>query len=120
MSVRCKLPLFLKVLSSSALPFISIGGLAWTLLGSRKNSKPRVREMVDSKRAGDSPVSAARFVCLCVENLTTGEQKNSSKCFPFRTVFQIEINFQLRDVPPLTLLFIGGRLLLLFTFPWCL
>ena len=32
----------------------------------------------------------------------------SSPWFPFRTVFQIEINFQLRGLPPLILLFIGG------------
>ncbi len=36
-------------------------------------------------------------------------QKNNSKWFPFRTVFQIEIIFQLRDLPPLTLLFIGRQ-----------
>ena len=33
----------------------------------------------------------------------------SSPWFPFRTVFQIEINFQLRGLPPLTLLFIGRQ-----------
>ena len=30
--------------------------------------------------------------------------------FSIQNRFQIEINFQLRDLPPLTLLFIGGRL----------
>jgi hypothetical protein len=44
-------------------------GRAWTLLGNRKNPKPRVREMLDAKRPSVqcllSRRSCGRFVELC-------------------------------------------------------
>jgi hypothetical protein len=45
-----------------------------------------------------------------VKTLAAGEQKKSSKCFPFRAIFQIEINFQFQCAYLLTQLLIGGRL----------
>jgi hypothetical protein len=35
---------------------------AWTLLGSRKNLKPRVRELLDAKRVAESPFITVRVV----------------------------------------------------------
>ena len=37
-------------------------GRAWTLLESRKNSKPRIREMLDAKRAARAKRSPQRSV----------------------------------------------------------
>jgi hypothetical protein len=36
-------------------------GRAWTLLGSRKNLKPRVREMLDAKRAARREAAVSNF-----------------------------------------------------------
>src|SRR5437899_8649234 len=84
-------------MSAAQLFALLAGGRAWTMLGSRKNSKPRVREMPENGDESHPPkrsegVHAVRFRFVPLQGvtvLTTSPRSKIRTVMPSQTVVEL-------------------------------